>query len=142
MSSTGTSSVARAWSATFDELIGRQIEGFCRQHMTMDAPGILAEYPDIFAVFIIIVLTGQGGSFMSSSLSLYIFIYTVLRLYLVTGLLAFGVKESAIVSKVFTCINVVVLLFVVVAGFIKGDIKNWSVNPPEILNATHNSSLK
>ncbi|KAF5895939.1 high affinity cationic amino acid transporter 1-like, partial [Clarias magur] len=103
----GTSSVARAWSATFDEIIGQQIKMFCQRHMSINAPGILAQYPDVFAVLIIIILT---------------------------GLLAFGVKESAMVNKVFTCVNVLVLLFVVIASLIKGSLKNWNLDPEDILN--------
>lgn len=45
-------------------------------------------------------------------------------------------------NKVFTSINVVVLIFVVISGFVKGNLKNWSLNPEEILNITSNSSLK
>ncbi|KAL6060868.1 hypothetical protein STEG23_006427 [Scotinomys teguina] len=103
----GTSSVARAWSATFDELIGKPIGEFSRHHMALNAPGVLAQNPDILAVIIILILT---------------------------GLLTLGVKESAMVNKIFTCINVLVLCFIMVSGFVKGSIKNWQLKEEDFWN--------
>ncbi|CAK6956361.1 cationic amino acid transporter 2-like [Scomber scombrus] len=104
----GTSSVALAWSGTFDDLIGGVISKFFEQNASIGVPG-LAPYPDVFAAGLIMILS---------------------------GVLAFGVKESTTINKIFTAVNIVVLVFVAISGFIKGDISNWQISEETLLNTT------
>ncbi|XP_013877707.1 solute carrier family 7, member 3 [Austrofundulus limnaeus] len=110
----GTASVARAWSSTFDNLVEQKISGFFKASMAMKVPGgVLAEYPDLFALTLVLLLT---------------------------GLLAFGVSESALVNKIFTGINLVVLGFVIISGFVKGDTANWNLTEEDYLSFRNTTS--
>ncbi|XP_067404068.1 cationic amino acid transporter 3 [Emydura macquarii macquarii] len=103
----GTASVARAWSSALDNIIGNHISIFFRNSVSMRVPGVLAEYPDFFALLLVLLLT---------------------------GLLAFGVSESALVNKIFTAVNLLVLSFVIISGFVKGNVKNWQLSEDDYLN--------
>lgn len=59
-----------------------------------------------------------------------------------TGLLAFGVSESALVNKIFTGINLVVLTFVIISAFVKGDTANWNLTVEDYLNGTNMSQAQ
>ncbi|XP_001368070.1 cationic amino acid transporter 3 [Monodelphis domestica] len=96
----GTASVARAWSSAFDNLIGNQISLALRGSISLHVPRYLAEYPDFFALGLVLLLT---------------------------GLLALGASESALVTKVFTGVNLLVLGFIIIAGCIKGHVHNWQL---------------
>ncbi|XP_061454975.1 cationic amino acid transporter 3 isoform X1 [Rhineura floridana] len=105
----GTASVARAWSSTFDHIIGGHISTFFQNRTALHLENVLAKYPDFFALFLVLLLT---------------------------ALLSFGVSESALVNKIFTAINLLVLSFVIIAGFVKGDVKNWNLSEEDYQNRT------
>ena len=44
-----------------------------------------------------------------------------------TGVLVLGVRESVLVGKISTGINLLVLSFIILSGFIKGDLHNWQL---------------
>ena len=44
-----------------------------------------------------------------------------------TGVLVLGAHGSTLVNKVFTVINLLVLSFIILSGFIKGDLHNWEL---------------
>lgn len=131
----GTSSVAVAWSGTFDDLIGGHILDFFKKHIPINANG-LAPYPDFFAVGLILILSGSvARRFSLARFYLQSAVSNVLRSPH-KGVLAFGVKESTTINKIFTAINILVLLFVAISGFIKGDIGNWQISEEELRNQT------
>jgi hypothetical protein len=45
-----------------------------------------------------------------------------------------GVKESSLLNKIFTALNILVISFIVVSGASKLDSKNWQIKPSVILN--------
>ncbi|KAG5201145.1 hypothetical protein JEQ12_005679 [Ovis aries] len=108
-----TSSVARAWSYVFDNLIGNHISQMLQETFSLQMPYFLARYPDFFALGLVLLLT---------------------------GLQVLGTRESTLVNKVFTGINILVLSFIIVSGFIKGDLHNWKLTEQDYALNTSASS--
>ncbi|XP_055267002.1 cationic amino acid transporter 3-like [Moschus berezovskii] len=97
---TATACIARAWSSTFDSLIGNHISKALKGTFSLQMPYFLASFPDFLALGLVLLLT---------------------------GLLVLGVYESTVINKVFAGLKVLVLSFIIISGFIKGDLHNWKL---------------
>lgn len=100
----GTSSVARGMSGYIDSLANGTMSNIFRGWLTIDS-SFLAEYPDFLSVVFIAILT---------------------------AILISGVKESSHVNNLFTTINMVTVIMVLVIGIWKSDPANWSIAKEEI----------
>ncbi len=95
----GTASVANALSQYIDILTGRKIREFLLREVPFNTPG-LGPYPDFLAFGLVIV---------------------------VTGFMIVGVKESTLMNKIFTVMNVSILSFMIVCGATKANFDNWKI---------------
>ncbi|XP_061245159.1 cationic amino acid transporter 3-like isoform X5 [Bos javanicus] len=110
-----TGSVARAWSIAFDSLIGNHIFQALEGTFSPYMPYYLAKYPDFVALSLVLLLT---------------------------GVLVLGVRESVLVGKISTGINLLVLSFIILSGFIKGDLHNWKLTEQDYtLNTSESSDI-
>ncbi|CAF0949667.1 unnamed protein product, partial [Brachionus calyciflorus] len=102
----GTASVSNALSQYIDKLTGRKIQAFFRSTMPFNSP-FLGPYPDLLAFGLVMIIT----CFM-----------------------LVGVKESALMNKIFTVLNITVLSFIIITGATKADFSNWNKNTHQNLS--------
>ncbi|KAL1491879.1 hypothetical protein ABEB36_012408 [Hypothenemus hampei] len=100
----GTASVASGLSNYIDALADKKISEALRNWMPMEI-SFLSPYPDFLSFVLVLILT---------------------------GLLAFGVKESSILNNIFTVLNLITVFVVIIAGSIKADPKNWKLEANEV----------
>ena len=97
----GVSSGASALSRYIDSLLNNKIEKSFASAMPMDLEGF-AKYPDFLAFILVLIIT---------------------------AFMVMGVKESTLLNKIFTLLNIVVIVFIFVCGIIKSDLSNWRIKP-------------
>ncbi|XP_070258637.1 cationic amino acid transporter 3 [Myotis yumanensis] len=111
----GSASVARAWSSAIDSLTGHHMSRALQESVPLRVP-FLASYLDFFSLGLVLLLT---------------------------GVLVLGVRESALVTKIFTGVNLLVLGFIVLSGFINGRLHRWQLTEQdyELTKSESNGTL-
>nr|XP_031835553.1 cationic amino acid transporter 2-like isoform X1 [Nomia melanderi] len=98
----GSASVVRGLSTYVDALFNNSMRNAFESAAHMDVSH-LSSYPDFFAFGVTLIFSAA---------------------------LAFGAKESSVANNFFTLVNLLVVLFVIIAGSLKADVNNWKTTPP------------
>ncbi|XP_032203666.1 cationic amino acid transporter 3-like [Mustela erminea] len=105
------------WKLIFDDLIGKRISETLHESISQHVPQVFADNVGCFAVVLLL---------------LFIEIQSV------------NDRWFFIVFKLFTLVKLLVLSFVIISGFIKGDLHNWKLTEEDYIQAGLNdtSSLR
>ncbi|XP_075237864.1 cationic amino acid transporter 3-like isoform X2 [Lycorma delicatula] len=103
----GTASVARGLSNYVDNLLGNVMQKTLTEVLPLNI-SFLSPYPDFLSCGLVLMLS---------------------------LLLAWGVKESTLLNNIFTGVNLLTVLTVIISGSFKVDFKNWNISKSEIPQA-------
>ncbi|XP_046921686.1 cationic amino acid transporter 3-like [Lynx rufus] len=109
----GTAIVSCAWTLVFDNLPGNEISQTLRESISPHVPHVFVEYLDFFVVGLVLLFI---------------------------GLLTLRNSEIFLVTKVFTLLKILVLVFFITSGFIKGDLHNWKLTEADYVKARFNDT--
>ncbi|XP_022347834.1 cationic amino acid transporter 3-like [Enhydra lutris kenyoni] len=96
----GTSNMVFAWISAFDNMFGYQISWALNESILLHSPPVLAKILGFFIVGLV---------------------------FLLIGLLTLRFRESMLLTKVAMLMRLLILSFVIISGFIKGDLHNWKL---------------
>ncbi|XP_050439963.1 cationic amino acid transporter 2-like [Adelges cooleyi] len=102
--SIGCASIARALSGHLDKPFGYPMKRYLSTNFPIRV-SFLAPYPDVFSFFAILLLT---------------------------VIVAWGIRESSMINKIFTVVNILTVIIVVISGLFLADIKNWKIKKEDI----------
>ncbi|VFV41277.1 cationic amino acid transporter [Lynx pardinus] len=108
-----TANVTRAWILAFANLLGNQISQTLRERILLYVPQVLAEYLVFFVVGLVLLLM---------------------------ELQTLNHSQFFLITKVITLVKLLVLGFVIISGFIKGDLHNWKLTEEDYIKAGLNDT--
>jgi cationic amino acid transporter 2 len=133
----GSATVVKALFLYLDELSDKVMSQFFEENMPMTGGG-LGHYADIFSLGLSIVFAGNSTNSCHTYLNWIIFVVAI----------ALGAKESSWVNNIFTTINLLVVITVIISGLWKGELveivnnqitrlflvnaSNWSISEEEV----------
>ncbi|XP_035563200.2 cationic amino acid transporter 3-like [Canis lupus dingo] len=102
-----------AWTLALDNLFGNKISQTLQETISRHVPRVFAEVLGFFFMFLVLLLM---------------------------GLLTRNIRQLSLVTKVVTLVNLLVLGFVIIYGFLKGDLHNWKLTEEDYIKAGLNDT--